>query len=89
MMSDCMDLREFLSSLKFELEGWLPELERKGMGMRQLAALTEWEEGRLDRLFAKLVPEMPELLRYGLTEGVLKFGKIVKLGFYAHQESDN
>ena len=77
-MPDYMDLSDFLSSLKFDLEIWLPELEKKGVGMRQLAAMTEWEEERLDRLFAKLVPEMPELLRYGLTEGVLKFGKIVK-----------
>lgn len=77
-MPDYMDLSDFLSSLKFDLEKWLPELEKKGMGMRQLAALTEWEEERLDKLFAKLLPGMPELLRYGLTEGVLKFAKIVK-----------
>jgi hypothetical protein len=70
-------VHDFLSSLKFDLEKWGPALEKKGLGMAQLSALSEWEEEKLDRLFAKLVPDMPELLRYGLTEGIMEFGKIV------------
>jgi hypothetical protein len=70
-------VHDFLSSLKLDLEKWYPELEKKGLGMAQLLALSEWEEKKLDRLFAKLVPEMPELLRYGLTEGIMEFAKLM------------
>ena len=68
-------MRDFLSSLNLDPEKWYPELKKKGMGMVQLSTLSEWEEERLDRLFAKLVPEMPELLRFMLTEGVMEFPK--------------
>jgi hypothetical protein len=68
-------VHDFLSSLNFDLEKWYPELKKKGMGVVQLSTLSKWEEERLDRLFAKLVPEMPELLRFMLTEGVMEFPK--------------
>ena len=68
-------MNDFLSSLNIGLERWYPELEKKGMGMTELSALSKWEEVKLDRLFAKLVPEMPELLRYALTGGIMEFAK--------------
>ncbi|KAF9456905.1 hypothetical protein BDZ94DRAFT_1344316 [Collybia nuda] len=66
------ELHEFLVELKFDLSTWSDELRAKGMGTKkELLAMSRWEEERLDRVLAKLVPMMPELHRYVLADGIL------------------
>lgn len=78
--SDSADdgLGDFLSSLKFDLSQWYPEMKRKGFGTEEdLLAISDWEEECLDRVFKKMLPDMPELHVYALTEGVMAFAKTI------------
>jgi len=76
----CSGVRDFLSKLRFDLSDWYAEMKEKGLGTEEeLLAISGWEEERLDRVFAKLLPTMPELHRYVLTEGVIDLAKNIGL----------
>lgn len=66
------DLRVFLSLLKYDLSPWYLDLSYKGLGtMEQLWMISCWEEDRLDRLLAEIVPTMPEIGRYAFIQGIV------------------
>lgn len=62
----------FLSHLKYDLSPWYVDLRSKGLGtMEQLYILSSWEEKHLDRIFAALLPSMPETYRYTFIQGIV------------------
>ena len=72
----CDGLRDFLSSLNFDLTKWYPEMNCKGLRTEEdLLAISDWSEECLDRVFKKMLPNMPELHIYALTEGIMAYAK--------------
>lgn len=70
------DLHDFLTSLNFDLAKWYPEMKRKGLATEEdLLAISDWSEECLDRVFKKMLPNIPELHIYALTEGVMAYAK--------------
>jgi hypothetical protein len=54
-------------------------MKKKGLQTEEdLYAISDWEEDRLDKVFKKLLPDMPELHVYALTEGVMDLAKDIR-----------